>query len=146
MCLTCASNEAHEVHIWNVPQFEAHFQTLIYKQLNMILKKIQEWLNCATFCATFVALVAHISNVPHFVAHGNGILMFPKTWFVIYHFWPFLTVKIIDVLGLLYWKYKQNCATFCGTLGSFDKESSVYPITLDWGNRENRSHERVWTS
>ena len=35
-------------------------------------------LSCATFCATFVALVAHISNVPHFVAQANGILVFPK--------------------------------------------------------------------
>ena len=33
------------------------------------LRSFEAGLSCATFCATFVALVAHISNVPHFVAH-----------------------------------------------------------------------------
>ena len=36
-------------------------------------RSFEAGLSCATFCATFVALVAHISNVPHFVAHwGPG--------------------------------------------------------------------------
>ena len=38
-----------------------------------IVKTLFHNFGCATFCATFVALVAHISNVPHFVAHWGGL-------------------------------------------------------------------------
>ena len=33
--------------------------------------------NCATFCATFVALVAHVLNVPNFVAHWSNLTKNP---------------------------------------------------------------------
>ena len=87
--LVCTLFKVLKVHSLNVPYFQVHYsniETSLTKQfisntmfIAQVLPRLppekikSEW-NCATFCATFVALVAHLSNVLHFVAHGNGKL------------------------------------------------------------------------
>ena len=54
-CMRCTS--------WEVIKLSSNCSSILY------FHEIFKAKNCTTFCTTFVVLVVHISNVPHFVVH-----------------------------------------------------------------------------
>ena len=57
-CMRCTS--------WEVIKLSSNYSSILY------FHEIFKAKNCTTFCTTFVVLVVHISNVPHFVVHWTG--------------------------------------------------------------------------